>query len=270
MRARAVRGIAVIVAFSSHSSSSPSASYFVIVRRRGIFAPHRPAPSSGNFSILRSTTTTSSTAAQRRRSRTRLHDAESTVDAAALLIIAGSGATSSLATWWRNANDPTTAERRERRRLAHDNIEFREMPWTDEELRMHDGTEGDGGYPILMAVKDRVYSTWAPEDGRRVLRPGVANIAFMAGRGRISVSWPGIYRSEETRRRGERRVERGRGGQFGKCGIGSSGTSIRRSVPTKNNGERRAEITNKWQETRTMMIMMMMQSVECLTRARDI
>ena len=48
---------------------------------------------------------------------------------------------------------------------------------------MHDGTkddDDDGGYPILMAVKDRVFDVGA-EGRSSVLRPGMANIASWAG-----------------------------------------------------------------------------------------
>jgi hypothetical protein len=107
-----------------------------------------------------------------------------------LLRIAGSGAaaTSLLAAWWWNTNgfhNPMTVERRERQRLAHI-IEPRALPWTDEELQMYDGTTNDddnddnGGYSILMAVKDRVFDVGA-KNGHRFYGPD-GEYRIMAGR----------------------------------------------------------------------------------------
>ena len=59
-----------------------------------------------------------------------------------------------------------TARREERARLAY--MAPRDEPWSEEELRAHDGTRNPDG-PILVGVAGKVYNVWK---GRHFYGPG--------------------------------------------------------------------------------------------------
>lgn len=68
-----------------------------------------------------------------------------------------------------------TARREERARLAY--MAPRDEPWSEEELRAHDGTRNPDG-PILVGVAGKVYNVWK---GRHFYGPG-GEYSIFAGR----------------------------------------------------------------------------------------
>ena len=127
---------------------------------------------------------------------------------------------------------------------------------------MYDGTtnDDDGGYPILMAIKDDVFDVSA-KDGRHFYGPN-GEYRIMAGRDASRFLAKNIV-IEETHDEGKVKLSVGEEANLEMWYWIIRNKYLMVGTYENNNGERDAKITNNSKKREQL-------SVECLTRARDI